>query len=558
MAQHLYHALGEHAHENIPPPEPLPSVEATVARLRSLEEHERHLAAQVVRELCLPKTAHCVENRTEVGDHGGIELLVEMLDSRNSDVQRSACLALNEACLKNPVNSRTFQSCGAIPRVMRVLESGNPDLQTQALAVLGTSAVNAVEVRRGLKDAGAVPLLVSLLGSKNAGVQEWAAYALRKASSKASDLDLANAMIAEAIQSGADRKLVEMCKLRSRDAQEEAQQTLEYFDVDKEAIQKIMDTEEETKPLVALQRVCWMAVYHPRLGQGSSARRLPLELVELIARKTADAAREDVVARWEQQGLAWVDSLNWQQRALEAEARVGAITMRLAELNMAIEEITRRDASLRAVEERVDHLEKLLMQAEGFVARAAGSRSALQAMQTDVTDLVERLGERLNISVPTLPTAADGNVAESTQWQRPLAAPIAGTEAASHRERLIDELSNPVAVMMPTKTEIQQSASKSTATPERVDVPLQTRVGGMGVLDCGIRTMDGGDVASAVGAGAVVTGPHNLDSAVAVAGIGNDDVRASDTLCSSVAQPSKADAASPLLRLHHVTVGRGK
>lgn len=568
MAQHLYHAPGEHAHENIPPPpEPLPSVEDTLARLRSLDEHERHLAAQAVRELCLPKTAHCVENRTEVGDHGGIELLVEMLDSRNSDVQRSTCLALNEACLKNPTNSRTFQSCGAIPRVMRVLESGNPDLQTQALAVLGTSAVNAVEVRRGLKEAGAVPLLVSLLGSKNAGVQEWAAYALRKASSKASDLDLANAMIAEAIQSGADRKLVEMCKLRSRDAQDEAQQTLEYFDVDKEAIQKIMDTEEETKPLVALQRVCWMAVYHPRLGQGSSARRLPLELVELIARKTADAAREDVVSRWEQQGLAWVDSLNWQQRALEAEARVSAITVRLAQLNIAVEEITRRDASLRAVEERVDHLEKQLSQAEGFVARAAGSRSALQAMQTDVTDLVERLGERLNISVPTLPAVADGTVGESTEWQRLLAPPIAGTEAAPDRERLTGEHSNQsygsssaaaVVGMMPTKTELQQSASKSTATPERIDAPLQTRVGGMGGLDCGIRGMDDGGVASAVGAGAVASGPHNLDSAVAMPGIGDDDLRPSDTVSSSGAQPSKADGASPLLRLHHVTAARGE
>ena len=384
----------------VPAPEPLPTVEETCELLRSPDEAVRHHAVTTIRELCLPKTGHCVENRKDVGDHGGIELLVEMLDSRNGDVQRSTCLALNEACLKNPVNSRTFQSCGAIHRVMRVLESGNADLQTQALAVLGTSAVNAVEVRRGLKDAGAVPLLVSLLGSKTAGVQEWAAYALRKASSKASDLELGKSMIEEAVLAGADRKLVQMRNLRSRDAQEEAQQTLEYFEVDQEAVQKVMEREEATKPLVALQRLCWMAVYHPRLGNGSSARALPLELVELIAQYSAPAATEDVSHRWDDQGLAWVDSLNWQQRALQAEARVGAITLKLAELHTAVEEITRRDASLRAVEERVERVEKTLTQAEGVVARAAGSRSALQAMQLDVGGLVEQLSDRLGASRP--------------------------------------------------------------------------------------------------------------------------------------------------------------
>lgn len=569
--QHFPLAGEEHENNAAALPEPLPSVEETVARLRSLDEQERHQAAQAVRELCLPKTAHCVENRREVGDYGGIELLVEMLDSRNSDVQRSTCLALNEACLKNPVNSRTFQSCGAIPRVMRVLESGNPDLQTQALAVLGTSAVNAVEVRRGLKEAGAVPLLVSLLGSKTAGVQEWAAYALRKASSKASDLDLANAMIVEAIQSGADRKLVEMCKLRSRDAQEEAQQTLEYFDVDQEAIQKIMELEEETKPLVALQRLCWMAVYHPRLGQGSSARMLPLELVELIARKTADAAREDVVVRWDQQGLAWVDSLNWQQRALESEARVGAITVRLAELNTAVEEITRRDASLRAVEERVDQLEKKLTQAEVFVARAVGSRSALQAMQMDVADLVERLGERLSIDLLTAAAGLDDTVSESTEWQASLAAPNAGPEGPPDRERLIggsrlipNDGSSTDATeaveMIPTKTELQQAASKSTATPERMEASASPKSGGAltGSLQYAISSTTDGGLASAASAVAASGGANDLEQAVTTPGIVDVALRPSDATSPTAAQPSKADAASPILHSHHATVGRGK
>ena len=95
-----------------------------------------------------------------------------------------------------------------------------------------------MEVRRGLKEAGAIPLLVGLLASKNGpGVQEWAAYALRKASSRATDPQLGKSMIKEAIEAGGDRLLVEMLSLRSRDAQEEAQQTLEYFEVDVEHVQ---------------------------------------------------------------------------------------------------------------------------------------------------------------------------------------------------------------------------------------------------------------------------------------------------------------------------------
>ena len=174
-----------------------------VAGLRHEADEATKLSAiHQVRELCLPGNPFCIQNRTQIGWLGGIDLMAALLESPNGDVQRQACLALNEACLKNTANSNQLCHCGAIHAIIEILKSGNPDLQTQALAVLGTSAVNAVEVRRGLKDAGAVPLLVSLLGSKTVGVQEWAAYALRKASSKASDLELGKAMIKEAVEAG--------------------------------------------------------------------------------------------------------------------------------------------------------------------------------------------------------------------------------------------------------------------------------------------------------------------------------------------------------------------
>lgn len=308
--------------------------------------------------------------------------------------------------------------------------------------------------------------------------------------------------------------------------------------------------------------------------------------MELIARQTADAAASAVVSRWEQQGLAWVDSLNWQQRALEAEARVGAITVRLAELNATVEEITRRDASLRAVEERVDQLEKKLAQAEGFVARAAGSRSALQAMQADVTDLVVRLGERLNISIGA-DDAMPETDSESTAW-RALPPPlITGAEAAPDHTRLMDGTSNrarsissdgsstaaaaaaavDVAIaIMPTKTELQQSASKSTATPERMDSVSHPKTGvtGPGGLEFG-TILDIHTTSSAASVdGATASdfesdgGMSGMSPPVAVPQVGGLALQPPDRLNSAVAQPSKADAASPVLQTHHATVGRGK
>lgn len=64
--------------------------------------------------------------------------------------------------------------------------------------------------------------------------QEWSAYALRKASSRNNDAELGKVIIETANQSGAARLLVKMIELRSREAVEEAQQTLEHFGIDGE------------------------------------------------------------------------------------------------------------------------------------------------------------------------------------------------------------------------------------------------------------------------------------------------------------------------------------
>lgn len=274
--------------------------------------------------------------------------------------------------------------------------------------MLGTSAVNSVEVRRGLKEAGAIPLLVGLLASKNGpGVQEWAAYALRKASSRATDPQLGKSMIKEAIEAGGDRLLVEMLSLRSRDAQEEAQQTLEYFEVDVEHVQSVMKREEATKPLVAQQRLSWMAVYHRRLGSASPARLLPLELVELIAQLCAPAASEDVAWRWEAQGLIWTESLNFQKRTMLAEARVAELAARLSDLSVQETQIRARDKCLLALESRVERVDRQVQELQEQSAGAA-RRSSLLSMSNEVSSIIGQLGERLGMRLPQAAAAAGG------------------------------------------------------------------------------------------------------------------------------------------------------
>ena len=169
-----------------------------VEGLYSSDDEATKLAAiQQVRELCLPQHPFCVQNRAQIGELGGIDMLAALLDSRSDDVQRQSCLALNEACLKNTANSNQLCHCGAIGSIMDILRSGNSDLQTQALAVLGTSAVNSLEVRFALRDCGAINQLVRLLGAKTTSVQEWAAYALRKACSRSNNRQVRFSVLTE-------------------------------------------------------------------------------------------------------------------------------------------------------------------------------------------------------------------------------------------------------------------------------------------------------------------------------------------------------------------------
>ena len=49
-------------------------------------------------------------------------------------------------------------------------------------------------------------------------------------------------------------------------------------------------------------------------------------VVVVVVGRVSSAAKVEVVGRWETQGLAWVDALDWQKRALQAERRVGQVT----------------------------------------------------------------------------------------------------------------------------------------------------------------------------------------------------------------------------------------
>ena len=130
-------------------------------------------------------------------------------------------------------------------------------------------------------------------------------------------------MIEMAKQAGAVRELIKMFELRSKDAIDEAQQTLDYFGVDDAAVKSIreqMEREASTQPLVRLQKLSWVMGAHGRLGQKSVNSVLAEHLIERVGQCIAAAARPAVVFRWETQGLAWVQPLDWQRRAYIAEA----------------------------------------------------------------------------------------------------------------------------------------------------------------------------------------------------------------------------------------------
>lgn len=130
-------------------------------------------------------------------------------------------------------------------------------------------------------------------------------------------------MVDMAKQAGAVRELIKMFELRSKDAVDEAQQTLDYFGVDDAAVKAMreqMDREASTQPLVRLQKLSWVMGAHGRLGERSANMVLAEDLIERVGRYIAAAARPAVVFRWETQGLAWVQPLDWQRRAFVAEA----------------------------------------------------------------------------------------------------------------------------------------------------------------------------------------------------------------------------------------------
>ena len=58
-----------------------------------------------------------------------------------------------------------------------------------------------------------------------------------------------------------------------------------FLDTKIEEIKEQMQREEATRPLVGMQRLCWVAAYQNRLGESSPAKFLPLELIESIAQR---------------------------------------------------------------------------------------------------------------------------------------------------------------------------------------------------------------------------------------------------------------------------------
>ena len=104
------------------------------------------------------------------------------------------------------------------------------------------------------------------------------------------------------------------------------------------------------------------------------------------------------MGRWESQGLAWVDALDWQKRALRAEKRVGQVAARLAELDKQVSEISSRDKCMLALEQKVERLDSVLRRLEQGVATKASVVGLQDSVDVVVDAILSRLGGGIVIS----------------------------------------------------------------------------------------------------------------------------------------------------------------
>ncbi|XP_030465913.1 ARM REPEAT PROTEIN INTERACTING WITH ABF2 [Syzygium oleosum] len=183
-----------------------------------LKRHEDGSTTRAVNSL-IRRAADAITNlahenssiKIRVRMEGGIQPLVELLDFRDTKVQRAAAGALRTLAFKNDENKNQIVECNALPTLILMLRSEDAAIHYEAVGVIGNLVHSSPNIKKEVLTAGALQPVIGLLSSCCPESQREAALLLGQFAAADSDCKV------HIVQRGAVRPLIDM--LQSDDFQ---------------------------------------------------------------------------------------------------------------------------------------------------------------------------------------------------------------------------------------------------------------------------------------------------------------------------------------------------
>jgi len=148
-------------------------IEVILELLQSNDLDIQQNAAKLLRSISVNE-----KNQEKIAQAGGIPLLVQMLSCKDDPTLKLACTATLWNLSVNDLNKQKIADDGGIPVLIRVLKSNDPKLQNEAVGALRNLSF-LEENKKIIGREGAIPVLVSLLRSSNERIQRNSALTLR-------------------------------------------------------------------------------------------------------------------------------------------------------------------------------------------------------------------------------------------------------------------------------------------------------------------------------------------------------------------------------------------
>lgn len=161
--------------------------------LRALDEEEAAedalrdpakelLAIAAAARSVLDLSARGPESRAAIRALGGLEPVLQLLESDSWDVAMVGAIALGNLCCDEPATRELLVAQGAVAALLsRGLQSFETALQDAAAFALGNLVADCKEARTKLREGGGIDALIVLLASPQSTVRKQAAWALANA-----------------------------------------------------------------------------------------------------------------------------------------------------------------------------------------------------------------------------------------------------------------------------------------------------------------------------------------------------------------------------------------